>query len=165
GTAEEGGTRLPSRAAAGVGDQPREPGQDDDRAEAGERDAARQPAPPHEPVRQEERVPRVAQAHGAAGDEHAERQVEMPRRAGARASPRPAHTRATPSSMTARGPRRSVSRPRGGPRSAEAKNPNEKAPAVTPRPAELVENRREQEREGGPRVDADAHGDERDRDD
>jgi hypothetical protein len=33
------------------------------------------------------------------------------------------------------------------------------------RPAELVEDRREQEREGGPRVDADAHGDERDRDD
>jgi len=58
-----------------------------------------------------------------------------------------------------------MSRPRNGPRSAEAKNPNEKAPAVTPRPAELVENRREQEREGGPRVDADAHGDERDRDD
>jgi hypothetical protein len=41
----------------------------------------------------------------------------------------------------------------------------ERAGGDAARPAELVEDRRKQEREGGARVDADAHGDERDRDD
>src|SRR2546425_10014897 len=35
--------------------------------------------------------------------------------------------------MTARGPRRSISRPRTGPRNAETRKPNENAPAVSPR--------------------------------
>ena len=35
--------------------------------------------------------------------------------------------------MTERGPRRSICRPSRGPRIAEARNPNENAPAVSPR--------------------------------
>src|SRR6267142_6881351 len=60
--------RETRRAPARSGDQPLQPRQDDDRADAdtGKRDADREPAPAHEPVRQEERVPCVAQAHGAA---------------------------------------------------------------------------------------------------
>ena len=39
----------------------------------------------------------------------------------------------TPSSMTTRGPRRSISRPSDGLSTAAIRNPNENAPAVTPR--------------------------------
>ena len=47
-------------------------------ADAGEGDADRQPAPAHEPVGQEQRLAGVAEAHAAAADQHAERQIEMP---------------------------------------------------------------------------------------
>jgi len=39
----------------------------------------------------------------------------------------------TPSSITKRGPRRSIRRPTNGLRHAETRKPNEKAPAVSPR--------------------------------
>jgi hypothetical protein len=42
-------------------------------------------------------------------------------------------TRPTPSSITTRGPRRSIRRPSDGLRTAETRKPNEKAPAITPR--------------------------------
>src|SRR5712692_5345541 len=79
---DQRGHRHTRRAPPRAGDEPLEPRQDDDRADAdtGERAADREPPAAHEPVRQEERVARVAQAHGAAGDEHAERQIEMPGR-------------------------------------------------------------------------------------
>src|SRR2546426_10848597 len=41
--------------------------------------------------------------------------------------------RPTPISITTRGPRRSISRPREGLRTAETRKPKENAPAVTPR--------------------------------
>ena len=41
--------------------------------------------------------------------------------------------RATPISITTRGPRRSIRRPSEGVRTAETRKPKEKAPAVTPR--------------------------------
>ena len=41
--------------------------------------------------------------------------------------------RPTPISMTKRGPRRSMRRPSDGLSTAETRNPNENAPAVTPR--------------------------------
>src|SRR2546426_2831052 len=41
--------------------------------------------------------------------------------------------RPTPSSITTRGPRRSIRRPREGLRTAETRKPKENAPAVTPR--------------------------------
>jgi hypothetical protein len=49
------------------------------------------------------------------------------------ASINPAAMRPTPSSITTRGPRRSISRPSEGLRTAETRNPKENAPAVTPR--------------------------------
>src|SRR4051794_41786614 len=45
----------------------------------------------------------------------------------------PAAISATPSSITPRGPARSIRRPISGLTAAETKNPNENAPAVTPR--------------------------------
>jgi hypothetical protein len=41
--------------------------------------------------------------------------------------------RITPISTTSSGPRRSISRPTNGAKNAETKNPNEKAPATSPR--------------------------------
>ncbi len=49
------------------------------------------------------------------------------------ASNRPPAISATPSSITARGPARSIKRPISGATAPETRNPNEKAPAVTPR--------------------------------
>src|SRR2546426_4030087 len=72
----------------------------------------------------------------------------------------------TPSSITTRGPRRSIRRPRVGLRTAETRKPKENAPACyAPLPAELVEDRREEQREGGARVGPHANRDEGDGDD
>ena len=49
------------------------------------------------------------------------------------ASSRPAAISATPSSMTTRGPERSIRRPISGLNTAEVAKPNENAPAVSPR--------------------------------
>ena len=49
------------------------------------------------------------------------------------ASNRPPAISATPSSITARGPKRSIMRPIKGLTAPETRKPNEKAPAVTPR--------------------------------
>ena len=49
------------------------------------------------------------------------------------ASSRPPAISATPSSITPRGPKRSIMRPISGLTAAETTKPNEKAPAVTPR--------------------------------
>jgi hypothetical protein len=49
------------------------------------------------------------------------------------ASNKPAAISTTPSSITARGPKRSIMRPINGLIPAETRKPNEKAPAVTPR--------------------------------
>jgi hypothetical protein len=150
------------------GDQPLHPRQEHDRAHARARegDTDRQTAPAHEPVRQEERVPRVAQTHGAAGDQHAERQVEMPRRGHERRQPEPGadhrdaeqHDRARPAPIDQPAEDRAED-----PRHQEAER--EGAGGEPARPAELVKNRREQQREHGARVDADAHRDEGDGDD
>ena len=109
---------------------------------------------------------RVAEAHGAAADEHAERQVEMPGRrdqrrqaeAGARERHAEEHhrARATPVHHPAED---------GAEDRRNQKAERERAGGQPARPAELVEDRREEERERGARVDADAHRDERDRDD
>src|SRR5262245_51591387 len=68
------------RAPAAGADEVLRPGQEHDGADPhpGERDAEREPAPPYEPVGHEEAVPGVTQAQAAAGDEKAERHVEMP---------------------------------------------------------------------------------------
>src|SRR2546426_3809287 len=69
----------------------------------------------------------------------------------------------TPSSITTRGPRRSIRRPRVGLRTAETRKPKENAPGrYAPLPADLVEDRREDQREGGARVAPHAHRDEGD---
>ena len=49
------------------------------------------------------------------------------------ASSSPAAISTTPSSITTRGPQRSISRPISGLSMAETRKPNENAPAVTPR--------------------------------
>ena len=49
------------------------------------------------------------------------------------ASNKPPAISATPSSITARGPNRSIMRPISGLTAAETRKPNENAPAVTPR--------------------------------
>ena len=86
---DEHGHREARGAPPEAFDQALHPRQDDDRAHAhtGERDADGKAAPAHKPVRQEERVPGVAEAHCAAGDEDAERQIEMPGRRHQRRQP------------------------------------------------------------------------------
>ena len=153
---------------AGAVDDQLHPRQQHDRADADARkgDADRQPAPAHEPVGQEQRLPGVAQADAAAADQHAERQVEMPRRASTAApaaDPHAIRPRRAPSRARAVAVHQ---RPSVGLRAAETTKPNENAPAVTPRSQpNSVEDRRKQQRESGTRVDADAHRDKGDGDD
>ena len=72
----------------------------------------------------------------------------------------------TPNGITRRGPKRSIAMPMNGVYSAETqKADREGAGDRRPVPAELVEDRREEQREGGPRVDPDRHRDERHRHD
>ena len=128
--------RQAGPAPAVARDQDLHPRQQHDRADAdaGECDADREPAPPHEPVRNELRLHAVAEEIAADADQHAEREH---RNATARARASRAQGRArspaTPISTTSRGPLRSISRPTNGLMNAETKNPNEKMPATTPR--------------------------------
>ena len=156
--------RAPARAL----DQQLQPGQQRDRADAdpGEGDAHGQAAPAHEPVGQEQRLARIAQAHAAAADQHAQRQVEMPGLAGerrqqqARAHQRDAqlHHHARAGAIHDAAERRAQHR-----RDEEAEREGAGRDAALP--AELVEDRRKQQRESRARIDADAHGDEGDGDD
>src|SRR5256886_8318279 len=70
-------SRVPPAAAR---DDHLDPRQQHDRSDtdAGERDADGEAAAPHEPLRQEERVSGIGEAHTAAADQHAERQIEVP---------------------------------------------------------------------------------------
>jgi hypothetical protein len=63
--------------------------------------------------------------------------------------------------MTSHGPRRSVSQPTQGVTTAETRNANEKAPAVTPRSHPNASDLREQQGIGGASVDPNRHRHER----
>jgi hypothetical protein len=164
----ERGHRQTRGAPAGAGDQALQPRQDHDRADAHarERDADRQAAAANEPVRQEERVTGVAKAHRAAGHEHAERQIEMPGRRHERSQAEPGadHHDAQQHDRARTAPVDQAAQH--GPENRRGQETERERTGREPaRPAELVQDRREHQRERRARVDADAHRHEGDGDD
>ena len=127
----------------------------------------REAAAANEPVRQKQRLAGIAEADAAGADQHADGEIEMP---GLRRQRRQQHARlaisATPSSITARGPKRSIIRPiNGTDRAGDQEAEREGTGGDAALPAELVDDRRKEQRERRARIDADRHGDERYRDD
>jgi PAS domain S-box-containing protein len=155
---------APAAPAAGF-DPPLQPGQDRDRADPdpGKRDADRQAAAPHEPVRQIERLAGIGEAVDPAAGERAEGQVKLPRlvresrqqQAGAhRGDPDLDHHQRSAPVHQPPDPGRDQRR--------HQKPERERARRHSPVPAELREDGREQQREGGAGIDPDRHRDKRD---
>ena len=152
--------RQPAR-----GDEGLHPGQDDDRAHADAREgeAHGQAAPAHEPVGQEERLTGVAETDAAAAHHHPEGGVEVPGLAHQGGQHQPgrheadAHLQHHPRPAAVHQPAEGRAQHR-----RDEKPERERAGRHPALPAELVEDRREEQGEGGARVDADAHGDEDD---
>ena len=161
--AEADAGRAPARGV----DQPAEPRQDRDRtdADAREGDAQRQPAAPHKPIRQIERLPGIGEAVDPAAGERAQGQIKLPRLADQAAEQQP---------DTHRGDAKLDDKPRAalihqppdkrGHDRRDEKPERKRARCQTAVPAKLVEHRWEQEREGGARIDPDRHRHEPDRD-
>ena len=149
-------------------DQALQPRQQDDgaNADAGERQAHRQTASADEPIGQEQPLAGIAQADAAAAHQQAERRIELPRLLHQRRQQQSGadqhhaqlvhDQRATPIHQPAK-------------RWAHDRRDDEAERECAGRraaiPAELVEDRREQQRERGARIHRHAHGDEDDGDD
>ena len=155
-------------APAVARDHDLQPRQQDDRsdADAGERDAEREPAPPHEPVRDELRLHAVAEEVRARADHDAERHVDLPRLARDRREAEAEHDhrdadldhqdRTAPVHQPA-----DERRDEGRDEEAEREDAG-RDPAVE---LELVQHFGEQQRERGARIDAHRHRGEADRND
>ncbi len=151
-----------------VDDDRLQPGQQHDGpdADAGKGDADGKTAPAHEPVRQELRVRGVGHHVGAAADQEAKRRVEVPwlldGRGKEQASRHQQHAgqdhEARPAGIHDAADDRAQDR-----RDQEAEREGSGGKAAIP--AELVDQRRHQQRERGPRGHADRHRHERDADD
>src|SRR3989441_11726751 len=125
--------------------------------------AAGRAPPSDEPVGEEERGTGIAQTDAAPADEDAERGVEMPRLPHQRGQQQPGghetharldqDSRPTAIHQAAKG---------GAQNGGDEKAEGECTGRYAPLPAELVEDRREEQREGGARVDPHAHRDESD---
>ena len=155
-------------APAGLFDQRLRPRKQRDRADAhtGKGDADREPPLAHEPVRQEQRLAGIAKAHAAGADQHADRQVQMPRFAGQRREQEACrhhyhaqlHHGARSRAVHQAAHQRAEDR-----RDHEAERKGAGRHAALP--AELIDDRCEQERERRARIHADPHRHEGDRDD
>ena len=159
--------RGTGRAPAALLDRILHPGQQRHRADAdtGKGDADREPPPTDEPVRQEQRLPGIAKTDAAGPDHHANGEIEVPGLSRQRREQQPAphqhdtgqHHRARTGAVHQAADQRADNRRR-------HKAKGECAGGDTALPAEFGEDRREEQREGGTRVDADRHGDEGDGD-
>ena len=152
---------APSRAL----DEAPQPGEQDDRAhaDAGEGEAHRKAPLAHEPVWEKERVGGIPKTVAAGADEHTERGIEVPRLTHERSQQQP--RRHDAHSQLDHDPRPAAiheSADEGAQDRGDQKAEGECAGRQAALPAEFVEDRREEEREGGARVDADRHGDEGD---
>ena len=120
----------------------------------------------HEPVGQEQGLAGVAQAHAAAADQHPQRGVEVPGAADQRRQHQAgAHQDDTQFHHHPRTPRIHQPAEQRAQRGGDDKAEGEGASGDASVPAELGEDRWEQQREGGARVDAYGHGHEHHGDD
>jgi hypothetical protein len=158
---------LAAGAPAAALDQRLQPRQDRHRADpdAGKRDADRQPAAPHEPMRQIRRLHDIGEAIDPAAAHRAERQVKLPRlaRQGREQQPRGHRDDADLDNQPRPAP---VDHPadkrRDQRREQKAERKHARRDAAIP--AEILQHWRVEQREGGPRVDPDRHRHKRDAD-
>ena len=135
-------------------------------ADAGKGEPHGESAAANEPVRQKQRLSGIAGAHAARADQHADREIEMPglrrqrREQQAAAHQRDAefHHRARTEAIHHAPDQRTD-----GTGNHEAKGKRARGDAAIP--SELADDRRKEQRERRPRIDADRHGDERHRND
>ena len=135
-------------------------------ADAGKGEPHRQPAAADEPVRQKQRLAGIAEADAAGADQHADGEIEMPGLRRQRRQQQPScHQRHPKLHHPAR--TKPVHHPADqgtdgrGDHEAEREGPRGDAAL----PAELIDDRRKEQRERGARIDADRHGHEGDDDD
>ena len=131
-------------------------------ADAGKGEPHGEPAAANEPVRQKQRLAGIAETHAARADQHADREIEMPGLRRQRRQQQPAahqrdaelHHPARPEAIHHAADQRTDG---GGYHKAE----REGARGEATLPSELADDRRKEQRERRPRIDADRHGDER----
>src|SRR5215469_2578477 len=148
-------------------DQPAQPRQNGDRADADarERDAEREAAPADKPIRQINRLARIGEAIDATADKSTQRQVELPRLSDqARKDQARSHCEHTKLDHDPRTPQIHQAAHKGREDSRNEKPEREGAGGYTSVPPEFGEDCREQQREGGARIDPDGHRDECHRD-
>ncbi len=135
-------------------------------ADAGKGEPHGEPTAADEPVRQKQRLAGIAEADAARADQHADREIEMPWLRRQRREQQPAahqrdaelHHRARTEAIHHAPDQRTD-----GTRYHEAERESARGDAALP--SELGNDRRKEQRERRPRIDADRHGDERHDDD
>src|SRR5262249_43178895 len=147
---------------ASTPDQGLQPGQYEDRAhtDAREGHAHGQAAPAYEPVREKERLTSIAQTVGTPTDKHTECGIQVPWLVYQWGQHQPSGHESHPHLDYCPWPtaiHQAADAGAQGRRDEEAKRKRPSRHASLP--AELVENRREEQRKGGARVDAQAHSD------
>src|SRR5215831_2667323 len=156
------------RAPAASPDEELHPRQDHDgsHSHAGVGQAHGEAASAHEPVGQEESLPRVAEAHAAAAHEHPEGEIELPLLAHEGGEEEaPAYGEHADLVHHARAATVHEAAEHGAQDGGDHETEGERARRHPALPAELREDGREEQGEGGARVDSHAHGDEDDADD
>jgi hypothetical protein len=135
-------------------------------ADAGKGEPDGKPAAANEPVRQKQRLSGIAEAHAARADQHADREIEMP---GLRRQRREQQTAAHQRDAKLHHPARTEAIHQAADQRTDGtryhKAEGEGARGDPTLPSELGNDRRKEQRERRPRIDADRHGDKRHRDD
>ncbi len=160
---DENAHRRAGGTPAGLLDHVLHPRQQGHRADAdaGKGEPHGQPAAANEPVRQEQRLAGIAETNAARADQHTDRQIEMPWLRRQRRQQQPAaHQRDAELHHPARTEaiHHAADQRTDGSRYHKAERERARGEATVP--PELADDRRKEQRERGPRIDADRHGDE-----